>query len=367
MTTGLDDFGGDAIIEPLDLLIHDFELSADLNLAGKAAAWVILHRMLSNRLRLVARHQSCNAGREEITQPIFILGLPRTGSTMLHETLACHPDLRAPLFWETNYLPDNSKTDKVRQLLTSAQVTALNFLSPGFQSVHKLETFSPHECVTIQASSLRSMQFHAAHRLSSYNEWLNTCDWNPAYKHHKQYLQLLQLQNHNSVRWVLKAPGHLLAFETLVSVYPDARFVMLHRDPCEVIPSMCSLSAHLRKPFSSRIDPEEIGADITKQWLKGLQDTMRFRRENPQVNERCLDVYYQDLVHDPIETVSDILAFADVQVDETQDELFRAHLVSNPKNKHGNHHYSLSQFGLRESELKSLFAGYNEQYGVAAA
>ena len=139
-----------------------------------------MHRMLSNRLRLqnyIKRFP--HVSEVKIERPIFILGLPRTGSTLLHELMDCHPNPRAPTFWEATFVPDQSAMDRCRQLVTA-----------------------------LQALSLRTMQFHAVHDVSDYNAWLETCDWQRVYNMHKRCLQWLQL-NGEDQRWVLKAPGHM--------------------------------------------------------------------------------------------------------------------------------------------------------------
>lgn len=361
-TTGLDDFGTDDFIEPLDLLIEDYHNSAKLNRKGVIGSWVYLHRMLSNRLRLTRYLKTTAANEQEIREPVFILGLPRTGSTLLHELLASHPGLRAPRFWETSFVPGYSLFDRFRQGVTSAQIGVVDMLAPGFRSVHSLGTFKPHECITMQALSLRTMQFHAAHNLQKYNQWLETCDWEPAYDCHENFLKWLQFGDLRSRRWVLKAPGHLLSLPNLVNRYPDARFIHLHRDPCEVIPSMASLFLHIRKPFARELDLHEIGRDVTRQWQRGLQASMEYRKTHAASESRFLDIDYRELVADPLRTSEKILGFAGIELDEKTRGMLKEYVESNPKGKHGAHRYSLEQFGLDRETLSELFRDYNSHY-----
>ena len=169
LTTGLKDFGEKDFIEPMEILTSDYRTGANLNRLGRLAAWSYLHRMLSNRLRLNAFNKKQNTLRQKIDSPIFIVGLPRTGSTLLHEMMAMHPDLRAPLFWEASFVPENSATDFFRRCLAKGQIITLNTLSPSFKTVHPMGSEQPHECITMQAASLRSMQFHAANNVKNYN------------------------------------------------------------------------------------------------------------------------------------------------------------------------------------------------------
>lgn len=262
---------------------------------------------------------------------------------------------------------DRVFTNRIRQWVTSAQIGIVDFLAPGFRSVHSLGTHRPHECITMQALSLRTMQFHAAHNTRQYNHWLKTCDWQPAYDYHQKYLKWLQFGNMgNQKRWVLKAPGHLLSLPELIQHYPDARIVQLHRNPCEVIPSMASLFLHIRKPFTREMDLAEIGRDVTSQWHQGLRDTLAYRKAHPEVNAMFMDVHYKDLVKHPLEISEKILAFAEVQTDEKIHGVLQSYITNNPKNKHGSHHYSLEQFGLDEGTLTELFSDYNAHFDLAA-
>ena len=363
-TTRLDDFGDDDFLEPLDLLLKGYSNTADLNWLGRIATQIYLHRMLSNRLRLQGYFKCFPvASKIKIERPIFILGLPRTGSTLLHELMACHRDLRAPTFWEATFVPGHSAMDRCRQLTTALKINFINALSPGFKSVHKLGTFRPHECITLQAASLRTMQFHAVHNVSDYNAWLETCDWQPAYDMHKRCLQWLQF-NGGAQRWVLKAPGHMLSIEALNCTYPDALFIQLHRDPCEVIPSMASLFCHLRTPFANRVNLKEIGQDVTRQWQLGLSSTMQQRAANSKLDYRFLDISYRDLVSNPLARMREIMAFCNLNSSETSSQIFEDYLAQNPKGKHGDHRYSLDQFGLSRNALEGIFADYKRQYAL---
>ena len=358
LTTGLQDFGTPDFEEPLALLIEGFNTTADLNAKGKVAVWSYMHRLMSNRLQLTNRlNRQPEVAGERVNAPVFILGLPRTGSTLLHGLLARHPSLRAPTYWETMFVPAKGSRNLSRKLMARAQVFTVDTLSPGFRRVHELHALEPHECVTIQASAMRSMQFHAAHRLTAYNQWLASCDWQPAYDFHKCYLQWLQSGEQPS-HWLLKAPGHLLAIGELLNTYPDARIIQLHRDPLDVIPSMASLFVHLRRPFSKRLDPEEIGRDLSEQWLRGLNTTLLFRGQHPELSQQFLDIHYRELVTQPLDTAAQIFAFLGLPFEPNMAESLEAHLAARPKNRFGSHEYTLEQFGLNPQKMKTDFNDY---------
>ncbi len=360
--TGFQDFGAMDFIEPLDLLLEGFDETSTLNPVGRLAGRWYLMRLLCNRLRFEAVWQNDpRIGSQTVRQPIFILGLPRTGSTLLHEVLAQHSSLRAPRFWESTFTPSRGPMDLYRTVAAAAQINLVNRMAPNLKGIHRLGARLPHECVTIQAHAMRSIQFHAAHRVSAYNEWLQTCDWEPAYQWHERYLKVLQC-GEQEVRWLLKAFGHMLGLEALESVYPDARFIQLHRDPAEVIPSMASLSVALRSAFSDAVDEWEIGRDTVEQWSRGLVNTLRLRKQNADLDARFIDIHYKELVSCPAEVVRRIVEFTGLSATAMFEQKVEHHLTQNGKGRHGHHDYSLSRFGFKRSDLDERFADYRAEH-----
>ena len=319
-------------------------------------------RLLCNRLRLEAMWQNdpCIAS-ETLRGPIFILGLPRTGSTMLHEALALHSALRAPRFWESAFIPKRDPMDLYRALAAAGQITIVNRMAPNLKGIHRLGARLPHECVTIQAHAMRSIQFHAAHRVSAYNRWLQTCDWEPAYRWHARYLKVLQCGGEEA-RWLLKAPSHMLGLTALDRVYPDAKFIQLHRDPLEVIPSMASLSVALRSAFSEVVDEWEVGRDTADQWSRGLANTLRQRKRNADLDARFIDINYKELLSQPVNVVQRILEFMGLPNTTSFGEMLERYLARNEKGRYGRHTYSLKRFGLEQSSLENRFSEYRAEY-----
>ena len=360
--TGLQDFGSLDFIEPLDLLLEGFGQTSTLNSVGRLAARWYLMRVLCNRLRFEAIWQNnLRIATQNVRRPIFILGLPRTGSTLLHEVLALHSALRAPSYWESNFTPRRDPTDLVRVVAAAGQINLVNRMAPNLKGIHRLGARLPHECVTIQAHAMRSIQFHTAHRVSKYNGWLQTCDWEPAYRWHARYLKVLQY-GENEARWLLKAPGHMLGLKALDRVYPDAKFIQLHRDPVEVIPSMASLSAALRTAFSDTVDEWEIGRDTTDQWSRGLTHTLRLRKQSADLDARFIDINYKKLVSHPMEVVGRILEFTGLSSTAIFERMVEQHQTRNEKGRYGHHEYSLDRFGLKRSELDDRFAEYRAEH-----
>ena len=360
--TGFRDFGPTDFIEPLDLLLDGYEQTSALNPIGKLAGRWYLMRLLCNRLRFEATWQNDRrVDSRAVQRPIFILGLPRTGSTLLHEVLSLHSALRAPSYWESTFTPGRDPMDLCRILAASGQITLVNRMAPDLKRIHRLGARLPHECVTIQAHTMRSIQFHAAHRVCAYNEWLQTCDWEPAYRWHVRYLKVLQW-GESEARWLLKAPGHMLGLNALNRVYPDATFIQLHRDPAEVIPSMASLSVALRAAFTNSIDESEIGRDATDQWRRGLTNTLRLRKQYADLDSRFIDIHYRELASRPMEVVGRILDFTGLSATTTFQRMVEDYLTRNKKGRYGRHEYSLSRFALERSDLETSFADYRAQH-----
>lgn len=356
---GVVNFGTWDFREPFNVLLHDLVHEARLSPRGRLVTPYYLMQLL--RMRLRVQHAASQQQPATIQRPIFVLGLPRTGSTLLHTLLSHHPDLRAPTFWESHHWPRGDWRDFVTQRQCDAQLLAVSMLAPDFRRIHELGTLAPHECVSIQALSFRSMQFHAAYRLPNYNRAMSRAgyDWLPAYRWHAQHLGLLQQDQR---RWVFKAPAHMLGIGSLMQVYPDALFVQTHRDPATVIPSMASLTASLRRITSNEHNPDEIGADVNNLWLHGITQVMQQRVLNPTLNARFFDVRYDRLMANPANLLQQICRFSGLTWQQAYAETIANTLKQNPAHKHGKHAYSLAQFGLQPEQLAEQYADYNHQY-----
>ena len=189
-----DDFGGDDWKEPLSLLLEGYESSANLTELGRVVARRLVLGMLTNRLRTSRKFREC-ADLPKVEKPILILGWPRTGWTLLHELLDVHPGLQTPKLWQADSVPEENWSDWLRIFKIFLRTKLVDVISPGFKSIHRLGALMPHECVTIQGLSFRSMQFHAIHRVDAYHEWLSACDWRPSYLWHERYLKNMASKN----------------------------------------------------------------------------------------------------------------------------------------------------------------------------
>ncbi len=362
----LGDFGDSAFHEPLRRLLKSLETEARLNPMGRLATRHDLIRLLVNRLRMMEdRKRNPGITEEETRRPIIITGLPRTGTTLLHSLLALDPANRVPLTWETVYPsppPEATtyRTDR-RIGLVNGQIRWFHRLVKGFNRIHPVDARLPEECLVIFSHSFLSYQFETTHRLPSYLDWLEAQKLGPAYEVHRGFLQHLQWRCPGE-RWVLKAPAHMFDFEAMFSAYPDACVVMIHRDPIEVTASNASLTATLRSAFSDDIDPLEVGPECSRRWAEAIGRAIRFRDQGCAPAERFLDLFYVDLVADPISAVRKVYARFDLPFPEGLEEAIRGFLRQNPKDRFGTHRYSLEQFGMNLEEETRRYAVYRARF-----
>jgi len=364
--TALDDFGDPCFREPFRRLLESLEAEARLNLMGRLATRYDMVRLLANRLRMEEdRKRNPGIAEEETPRPIIIAGLPRTGTTLLHSLLALDPGSRVPSTWETMYPsppPEAATYLTDRRIgLVDRQMRWFQRMVKGFDRIHPVGARLPIECLVIFSQSFLSYQFETTHRLPSYLGWLEGQDLRPAYEVHRRFLQHLQWRCPGE-RWVLKAPAHMFDFEAMFSVYPDACVIMTHRDPIEVTASNASLTATLRSAFSDGINPLEVGPECSRRWAEAIGRGMRSRDRGCAPAERFLDLYYTDLIADPIGAVRKVYARFDLRFPEVLEERIREFLRQNPRERFGKHRYRLEQFGLDLEEETRRYAAYRERF-----
>ena len=360
------DFGTWAIEEPLERLLRAYHDEARLTTLGRITVREMLVSLLENLLRLEQDRVRFPAVEQQaIRTPVFITGLPRTGTTLLHGLLTEDPENRVPLTWEVMYpaRPAPEEIDAIRRR-TDTRLEWANRLAPEFRRIHPIGADLPQECIAITAQVFMSIQFHTTHEVPSYEQWLESGSQELGYAFHHRLLQHLQSHRAGS-RWVLKAPGHLFALSELLARYPDARIVQTHRDPLRVVASMASLATVLKRAFSDVADPKQIGPDWTGRWAGALDKFLQIRDRSPA--DQFLDVSYERLVASPIETVESVYAFLGWQLSDTARQRMQAFLDRYPKNKHGRHRYTLEEFGLDAATEAARFRPYCERFDIATS
>ena len=360
-----DDFGEDDFREPLSRLVKSCLREARLNLIGRFALRSDLFRTLSNRLLMQQDRKAFpKISRQPIPEPLFIVGLPRSGTTLLHTLLACDPNHRAPLTWEVmEPSPPTSENEDARIRRAQKKLSYLQWLAPTFQCVHAIGAKLPQECVSLMSPTFLSDQFDTMYYVPSYRTWFLNQNLLPAYRYHRRFLQHLQ-KRQRARRWILKAPAHMSALPTLLSVYPDARFVQTHRDPLQAIASVSSLVAILRRVFSEYVDPFQIGRDAIRYWSEAL---LVFLNERDRLlRGRICDVRYSDIRRDPIAAIRRIYRYFGWSLSLEGERRMRIALANQPRQQHGFHRYHPAQFGLDSAPEAQLFGDYCKRFGLIA-
>jgi hypothetical protein len=366
--TGLTDFGDPLFREPFGVLLAALRDEAALTPMGRAIARADILRLLENRLRMadVLTHYP-EIVESEIRQPIVIVGLPRTGTSILHELLAQDPANRVPMSWEAMYpWPPPERTTYATDRRIAAvdkHLARVDRILPDFKRMHPMGARLPQECVALTAHDFASMLFSTTHFVPSYHAWLDEADLRWVYAAHRRQLQYLQWHC-AAERWVLKSPGHLWALDALLAIYPDARIVQTHRDPLKVIASLANLVAVLRGMASDRIDRAAIGAEWTARLSAGLQRATAVRDALPADTAPVFDMHFADFVHDEIGMVRRIYDHFGMELSLEAEERMRRFLAAHPSDEHGAHRYTLEDAGLDAAAERERYAAYQQRFGI---
>lgn len=363
--TGLEDLGSADHREGLEVLLADLDGPAQLTTIGRVAARTRVLALLETRLRLVEAAKRSALDEEPITRPIFVLGLPRTGTTVLYGLLASNPAMRSPVSWEVaRPFPAPvaaTRFDDVRIAMADREFDQFRKVAPEVDRIHPLGATLPQECLALQAPSFRSYEFPSTFQVMDYWSWLQTADMTPAYQFQKRFMQHLQ-SGYGGAHWMLKTPAHLFWLQTLLEVFPDALIVQTHRDPATVLASVSSLMYALRSAMSDHIDPHQVGREQLATWTWGLARTLDARAHLPE--DRVVDVHFRDTLADPVGVVRRIYDHFGLEVTATVEQGVQRYLADNPREKHGRHRYDLADFGLERREADEHFAAYRERFDI---
>jgi len=365
---GLSDFGDDHFLIGLRVLLRSLEEEAALHEGGHAIVREDLIRLLYNRLQMSAVFNA----HPEITslpveRPLFIIGLPRTGSSILHELLAQDPENRTPMTWEVKFpCPPPEKAtfhSDPRIAAMDAELAQMLALIPEFKKMHPQAAELPQECLNMTTHEFASIFFSVSHYVPSYQAWLDTLDMRPVYDFHHRQLQLLQWHCPPN-RWVLKSSSHLWSMDALLDRYPDACIVQTHRDPLKVLASFTSLVATLRQFYSGRVNVKQIGEQQAAFLSTGLSRAMEFRRSGRLPASQVLDIQFDDFIQDPVGRIAGIYEYFGRTLSAPAAQAMRTFLAANPGDKHGKHAYRFSDTGLDPAVERRRFAEYGEYFSI---
>ena len=361
---GLDDFGDVSFVEALRKLLHSYETEANLSVVGQLSAREYLVSLLTNLL-FMERDRQLYPGieDEQINAPVFMLGLPRTGSTLLHGLLAQDERYRVPMTWEVMFPTagrNQQDTDEVRARRCESQLKWFHRLAPNFKQIHEVGAGLPQECIAITAHVMQSIMFHTMHNVPSYQDWLDRSGYREAYRFHRRFLQHLQHAG-DADRWLLKAPGHLFGLSDLIEEYPDAVFIQTHRDPLRVVGSVSSHTIVLRKAFSEVVDDQAAIDNWVQLWEMALAKELEIRSRAPN---QFIDVQYHDLERDPLKVVRNIYAALGQTLTSATDSKMTQYLADNRKGRNGIHRYALPEFVVNGYDHSGGFRAYQNKFNI---
>lgn len=361
--TGLDDFGDPAFRERLDVLCNSLREEAGLSDTGVAVAFEQLVGNLVNRLRLealIARHPEIED--IEIRRPIIICGLPRTGTTHLHNLMAADPNLRHLPYWESLEpfpSPEEAGDETPRRDRCSAGLDLVNTSMPEFRRMHDMTVDHAHEEIQLLANDISTMLFETTYYLPSFAAYYKSHDQGPSYAYLKRSLQALQFLR-GPDRWVLKSPQHLEQFPTLYATFPDATFVVTHRDPVDVTRSMATMVAYASRMGAANPDPVTIG----RYWLDRAEDLFSgcLRDRDVLPAAQSIDVRFTDFMADEEGTLATIYALAGQPYDDTVRTAMRQFIAEHPRGRYGEVSYDLADVGLDAGEVARRLGPYRDRF-----
>jgi hypothetical protein len=370
-STGLADFGPERYRAGLRALLASLESDGELNVMGRIMARAQVVHALSVRLRLVEhRRRRPELSGVRIERPLFVLGLPRTGTTFLYGIIAEDPAHRSPSSWEiADPLPPPERVSYERDpriARTDRDLDQFRKLVPGIDGIHPMGARLPQECLVIMAYDFHSLQFELCFNTPSYEAWYLTQDLRPTYRFHREFLQIIGSRAPGE-RWVLKSPQHLASLDALLAEYPDALIVQTHRDPVKVLPSVSSLHYALRAATSDALDARAIGDEQRLLWSEALSRAVKVRDRLPQHASQFIDVQFQEILKDPMTVVRRIYRHFEMPLTDEAKRRMTAFIASNPRDKHGTHRYNAAMFGLDADRIRRDFAGYYQRFDVPLA
>jgi hypothetical protein len=362
--SGVDDFGEGDFFEGLSRLLDACQDEAQLNLVGKIALKTDVLETLCVRLQMERDRQLYpDITHQEIREPLFIVGLPRSGTSVLHRLLGADPEHRSPLMWEVRSPSPPTRDDEKRRIQRATQsCNFFNWLVPAFRYAHTVGAEVPQECVSLMTPTFLSDQFDAMYYVPSYRDWFFRQDLRPAYRYHRRFLQHLQFRR-AARRWILKAPTHMFAMPALLSIYPDALFVQTHRTPVDAMASVSSLVTILRSAFSDAVNPLIVGREAIDYWSETMDKFLSERDRLP--SKRICDLQYDQIRQDPIGAVRRTYEFFGWTLSREAEKRMRALVASQARRQSANHRYDLSEFGSSTEEVLSKFAKYCLSSGLA--
>ncbi len=358
--TGFSDFGNLPYREGLEVLCETYERNLQ-DAAGRKRCHDRLVNLLSVRLRCENAFKHIPAiAAQEIAAPLFVTGLPRSGTSALINLLSQAPENRGLLQWEVQFpdpWPESEPGQEDPRYPFLVKALEEN-QDKDFQKIHYVDADTPEECVMIHAYAFNGVQLGFEIMLEPYRSWVLQQDLDSMYAYQKRQLQLLNWRNPGE-RWVLKAPAHMWSLDVIRKVFPDASFVWCHRHPLPVVASINSMNRQVMKMYAgdcSHLDQGEIGRNVMEWYAHSLEQGLATRSGMPE--ELFVDCSQAELAGEPVAVVERIYNRFGLELSPAARTAIQAYVDANPKGKHGKHAYDLSSYGLTEADVSKRFEFY---------
>ena len=348
----------------LDAFTHSLNEDAALNFIGKIAAWLDCSRMAGTHLRVEqALRERPEVAHTKLPTPVFVLGLFRSGTTILHRLLGEDPENRTLPHWESFDPTPHPEGPARAQTTLSRFLKLANIVSPNIEAIHPMDAYQTDECRGMFTNVFRTPQLNVQYRVNGYVDWLFQQDATIAYRHHRRQLQLAYHQRPYGKRFILKDPTHTFFVDAILEVFPDARFVFIHRDPVNTLSSICSLHAYARSVFSSDVDAHAIGAELGSSYLvRGLEPAVE--RVDALPRGRVAHVRAPDLSRDPVTTIARAYRTLGVELGDDARAAMSEYMIQKRLQPSPRHLHAAEGFGLDPLAIRDRFANYCARFDL---
>ena len=352
--------GEEDYLEPLEILIHSLNKNNKFNQFGKIA----FNHQLKNRLKVRRDLEQLhlNNSFSEPSDPVFVIGLPRSGTTFLFNLLSLDVAHRSPLYWEImSPLPitKNEKEEYKRERKINRELKLAKTLIPKLRAMHTIRANTPEECEQIATMNVRSFVYMCMADVPEYIDYLKYCSFDSVFMWHKRFFQALEV-NGKPERWLLKDPSHIGHLPEILKTYPNAKFIHIHRDPTDSVGSFCSLTKNVRSAFSRKVNTNDIGKTVIDFWNHNLNKGMEDRRHLS--SNQIVDINYHDFIQSPLNQIKNVYLQLGFDMTIETENNIESYLSQNQGNTKSDHQYSLDEFGLDKKIIKDQFRDYMLNY-----
>jgi hypothetical protein len=354
--------GEDDFLEPLSILLLDHKNESRFNLLGQFSTHQAILNQLKNRSKLYQFVNNRNLPKA--SNPIIVSGLPRSGTTFLFDLLHCDPSLRGPLTWEIfQMMPiTNNKLNKTKKVFkTKLKLSLIKALMPNLMNMHSMSAYLPEECQQIMSIDFKSISWAYNAKAPKYEAYLKTCDYTSAILWHSRFLQALETVQ-KPKNWLLKDPCHIQHIPELLKFYPKAKFIFIHRDPVDAIPSISNLTSHIRLPFTKKVNKKEIGNSALSFWGNAVH---KFLADRALLNkQQYIDIDFSNFIHNPIESIQTIYGHFGLQLSKASLINMNQYLDDQSLKKKYKHEYVMNDFDLNATKINEIFSKYISQFNL---